>query len=343
MQRLLITGGAGFIGSNFIHYILERFPDYEVVNLDKLTYAGNLENLARLAGEPRYRFVQGDIADRELVGSILISGIDAVVHFAAESHVDRSILAASEFVRTNVLGTLNLMETCRREKVKRFLQISTDEVYGSLGASGAFSEQSPIEPNSPYAASKAAADMLVRSYCHTHGFPGIITRCSNNYGPFQFPEKLIPLLITNALADMPLPIYGDGLYVRDWIHVRDHCAAVERVLHHGKEGEVYNIGARQEMPNLEIVRMILRALNKGESLIKHVQDRPGHDRRYAIDPFKLEHDLNWRPEIPFDEGLKKTIDWYRENSSWTAHIRSGEYMGYYERMYGRRQETLSER
>jgi dTDP-glucose 4,6-dehydratase len=342
MQQLLITGGAGFIGSNFIHYILEKYPDYEVVNLDKLTYAGNLENLAGLAGEPRYRFVQGDIADRDLVAGILTSGIDAVVHFAAESHVDRSILAASEFVRTNVLGTLNLLETCRREKVRRFLQISTDEVYGSLGASGAFSEQSPIEPNSPYAASKAAADLLVRSYCHTYGFPGVITRCSNNYGPFQFPEKLIPLLITNALADMPLPIYGDGLYVRDWIHVWDHCAAVDRVLHHGKVGEVYNIGSRQEMPNLEIAHIVLRALNQKESLINHVQDRPGHDRRYAIDPSKLEHDLNWRPEIPFDEGLKKTIDWYRENSSWTAHIRSGEYMGYYDRMYGRRQQTLSE-
>ena len=342
MQRLLITGGAGFIGSNFIRYLLEKYPDCEVVNLDKLTYAGNLENLADLAGDARYRFVQGDIADCDLVAGILASGIDAVVHFAAESHVDRSILSASEFVRTNVLGTLNLVETCRREKVRRFLQISTDEVYGSLGTSGAFSEQSPIEPNSPYAASKAAADLLVRSYCHTHGFPGIITRCSNNYGPFQFPEKFIPLLITNALADMPLPIYGDGLYVRDWIHVRDHCAAVDRVLQDGKVGEVYNVGSRQEMPNLEIARIILRALNKKESLIKHIQDRPGHDRRYAINPSKLERDLNWRPEIPLDEGLRQTIDWYRENSGWTARIRSGEYLGYYDRMYERRQQTLSE-
>jgi dTDP-glucose 4,6-dehydratase len=341
--KLLITGGAGFIGSNFVRYLLERYPDYRIFNLDKLTYAGNLENLSGLEQDPRHEFIHGDIGDPNCVGEILHKGVDAVINFAAESHVDRSILHASEFVQTNIAGTLNLLELSRKNKMGRFIQISTDEVYGSLGNSGAFSELSPIEPNSPYAASKASADLLVRSYCHTHGFPGLITRCSNNYGPYQFPEKLIPLLISNAMADIPLPIYGDGLYVRDWIHVRDHCAAIDAVLHRGKVGEVYNVGARQELPNLEVVRLILKALNKDESLIRYVEDRPGHDRRYAIDSTKMETQLNWHPQIVFKTGLQETIEWYQRNAAWVEHVRSGAYLNYYNQMYGQRRQTLSER
>ncbi len=342
MLRLLITGGAGFIGSNFIRFFLKRYPEYRVMNIDKLTYAGNLENLSGLESNPRHQFIHGDICDTSIIQELLKKGVDAVINFAAESHVDRSILQSSEFVRTNTLGTLTLLELCRKNHIRRFIQISTDEVYGSLGSSGAFTELSPIAPNSPYAASKASADLLVRSYHRTYGFPGLITRCSNNYGPYQFPEKLIPLLITNALAGIALPIYGDGLYVRDWIQVQDHCTAIDAVLHQGKDGEVYNIGARQEMPNLEIARYILRILNKDESLIAHVEDRPGHDRRYAIDPSKLEKELHWRPHISFNAGLKETIEWYAHNSSWVEHVRSGEYLTYYDRMYRQRQRTLSE-
>jgi len=340
--RLLVTGGAGFIGSNFVRVMLERYPGYEIVNLDKLTYAGNLENLSGLEKNPRHRFVQCDICDAQGVAAILEQGADAVINFAAESHVDRSILEASEFVRTNIQGTLTLLDAARKHRIARYVQISTDEVYGSLGPTGAFSEKSPLAPNSPYAASKASADLLVRSYHHTYGLPALVTRCSNNYGPYQFPEKLIPLLISNALTDVPLPIYGDGMYVRDWIHVRDHCLAIDAVLHHGKAGEVYNIGARQEMPNLEIVRLILKELAKGEELITFVKDRPGHDRRYAIDSAKIERELGWRPEIPFERGMKETIDWYRKNPSWVEHVRSGEYLTYYQRMYQQRQRTLSE-
>lgn len=341
-MRLLVTGGAGFIGSNFVRYILTRYSYYKVVNLDKLTYAGNLENLAGLENHPRHTFIQGDICDSDLVGEILKRGVDGVVNFSAESHVDRSIVDSSEFGRTNVIGTLNLLDHSRKNRVLRFVQISTDEVYGSLGPAGAFLETTPLTPNSPYAASKASADLFVRSYFHTHNFPAIITRCSNNYGPYQFPEKFIPLLITNALAGMPLPIYGDGLYVRDWIHVDDHCGAVDRVLHHGKSGEIYNIGARQEMPNLEIARIILKALDKPESLLSFVEDRPGHDRRYAIDPSKIKRELGWKPKIPFHMGLQETIHWYRRNSSWVEHVRSGAYLRYYDRMYRQRQKTLSE-
>ncbi|HSW40202.1 MAG TPA: dTDP-glucose 4,6-dehydratase [Acidobacteriota bacterium] len=342
-MKLLITGGAGFIGSNFIRFIMERYPGYRVTNLDKLTYAGNLENCAGPDKDSRYRFVHGDIGDPDIVDDILQRGIDAVVNFAAESHVDRSILHSSEFVNTNIAGTLTLLDSCRKNSIARYIQISTDEVYGSLGASGAFTESSPLSPNSPYAASKASADLLVRSYCHTHGFPGIITRCSNNYGPFQFPEKLIPLLIINALNDIPLPIYGDGLNVRDWIHVVDHCTAIDAVLHRGTAEEVYNIGTRQELPNLEVARLILKMLNKSESLITYVEDRPGHDRRYAIDASKLENELNWRPSTAFDDGLRRTIEWYRSNSGWVGRVRSGEYQNYYERMYRQRRQTLSER
>jgi dTDP-glucose 4,6-dehydratase len=343
MLKLMVTGGAGFIGSNFVRYILERYPDYRIVNFDKLTYAGNLENLSGLEKDPRHEFVQGDIGDEEAVRSTIQQGVDAVVNFAAESHVDRSILHAADFIRTNIVGTHTLLEVCRKAGVRRFIQISTDEVYGSLGSTGFFTEQSAIAPNSPYAASKASADLLVRSYFHTHAFPAIITRCSNNYGPYQFPEKLIPLLISNAMAGIPLPIYGDGLNVRDWIHVRDHCAAIDAALHHGKEGEVYNVGARQELPNLEVARRILRALHKDESLITYVQDRPGHDRRYAIDSSKIETELSWKARTTFDVGLQETIEWYRGNTAWIDHVRSGDYLTYYDRMYAHRGRTLAER
>jgi dTDP-glucose 4,6-dehydratase len=339
--RLLITGGAGFIGSNFVRWVLDQHPGYGIVNLDKLTYAGNLENLAGLESNPSHRFVHGDICDSALVTE-LVTGIDAVVNFAAESHVDRSILDPTDFVRTNVQGTLNLLECSRRAKVKRFLQVSTDEVYGSLGPTGLFTEQTPLAPNSPYSASKAGADLLVRSYYHTHGFPVLTTRCSNNYGPYQFPEKLIPLLITNAMAGLRLPIYGDGLYIRDWIHVRDHCVAIDTVLHAGTEGEVYNAGGHSEMKNIDVAKMILAAFGRGEGLLTYVKDRPGHDRRYAIDCTKIERELGWRPMVSFEQGLHETIEWYRGNSTWIQHVRSGEYQNYYDRMYQNRQQTLSE-
>jgi len=340
--RILVTGGAGFIGSNYVRWVLQRHPRYQVSVLDKLTYAGNLENLTDLEGHSGFRFFQGDICDAEAIRPILSRGIDAVVNFAAESHVDRSILDASEFARTNIVGTLNLLQAARKAGVGRFLQISTDEVYGSLGATGAFTEESPLAPNSPYAASKASADLLARSFYQTYGFPCLITRCSNNYGPFQFPEKLIPLLVTNALSGLALPIYGDGLYTRDWIHVHDHCGALDRVLHHGRPGEIYNIGARQEKTNLEIVHLILQVLEKDESLISFVADRPGHDRRYAIDPARLEGELGWRPEISFDSGMRSTIDWYLRNPAWVEHVRSGAYRNYYDRMYKDRKRTLAE-
>jgi dTDP-glucose 4,6-dehydratase len=340
--HLLVTGGAGFIGSNFVHYIISRYPEYRVTVLDKLTYAGNLENLSGLDQNPRLHFQQGDICDAGACARITGQGVDAVLNFAAESHVDRSILDPSEFARTNIMGTLHMLEASRKGRVSRFMQISTDEVYGSLGSAGAFSEDSPIAPNSPYAASKAAADLLVRSYCRTYGFPGLITRCSNNYGPYQFPEKLIPLLITNALAGMQLPIYGDGLHVRDWIHVRDHCEALDRVLHHGLAGEVYNIGARRETANLDIARLILRILKKDEGLITFVKDRPGHDRRYAIDPSRMERELGWKAAITLEEGLGQTVEWYLRNNDWVARVRSGEYLRYYDRMYDHRQRTLAE-
>ncbi len=341
-MRILVTGGAGFIGSNHVRFVLQRYPDYQVYVLDKLTYAGNLENLAGLEGSPGFQFFQGDICAPEVLHQILKQGVDAVMNFAAESHVDRSILDASEFARTNIVGTLNLLQAARKAGVGRFLQISTDEVYGSLGATGAFTEETPLAPNSPYAASKASADLLARSFHQTYGFPCLITRCSNNYGPYQFPEKLIPLLVTNALAGMALPIYGDGLYTRDWIHVHDHCSALDRVLHHGRPGEVYNIGARQEKTNLEIVRLVLRVLGKDESLISYVADRPGHDRRYAIDSSKLERELGWKPEIPFEDGMRRTIDWYMQNPFWVEHVTSGTYRTYYERMYKDRKRTLAE-
>ncbi len=335
-MRILVTGGAGFIGSNFIRYMLGEHPDCRIVNLDLLTYAGNLENLADLEGNERYRFVRGDIGDASLLEELFSEGLDAVVNFAAESHVDRSIEDPGHFLHTNVLGTQALLEAARRHGVSRFLQVSTDEVYGSCEEGTAFTEQSPLAPNSPYSASKAAADLLCRAYGKTYGLPVLLTRCSNNYGPYQFPEKLIPLFITNALADEPLPVYGDGLYVRDWIFVLDHCHALDLVLREGRPGEIYNIGADEPRTNLEITRLILERLGKDPALIRHVKDRPGHDRRYAIDSSKLHRELGWRPRTPFEEGMARTIEWYMSHRSWWEKIKSGEYRHYYERMYGRR-------
>jgi dTDP-glucose 4,6-dehydratase len=334
MKRILVTGGCGFIGSNFVRLELESYPDVAIRNLDALTYAGNPENLTDLADNARYRFIHGDVTDRPLVEKVLAEGIDAIVHFAAESHVDRSIQDSGPFLRTNVIGTQVLLDAAKAAGVARFVQISTDEVYGSLGPTGLFSETTPLAPNSPYSASKAAADMLVRSYVHTFSFPALITRCSNNYGPYQFPEKLIPLFISNAMADKPLPVYGDGMQVRDWIHVADHCRAIDTVLRHGRVGEVYNIGGRCEKPNLEITRTILRLVGKPDSLIRYVADRPGHDRRYAIDCSKIDRELGWRPQVSFDEGLADTIRWYQQHADWTARVRSGEYRDYYRRQYG---------
>jgi dTDP-glucose 4,6-dehydratase len=321
MTTVLVTGGCGFIGSNFVRHLLAGDPAVRVVNFDALTYAGNADNLADIADAPRYRFVHGDIADREAVRAALKQGIDAVIHFAAESHVDRSIHDATPFVRTNVLGTQVLLDAAREFRVGRFVHVSTDEVYGSLGPTGYFTEETPLAPNSPYAASKAAADLLVRSYVHTFGLPAVITRCSNNYGPYQFPEKLIPLFITNLLRDQQVPVYGDGQNVRDWIHVRDHCAAVEKVWRQGKVGEVYNIGGRCERTNLDLTHTLLRVLGKPDSLIRYVADRLGHDRRYAIDCSKIERELGWRPAVAFEEGLRQTIQWYQENGGWLGRLR----------------------
>ena len=341
-MKLLVTGGAGFIGSNFIRHIFITYPKYQIVNLDALTYAGNLENLQDIAetegGGPqaRYQFIKGDIGDAALVNRLVASGIDAIVNFAAESHVDRSIDSAGVFVSTNVLGTQVLLDAALRHKAGRFIQISTDEVYGSLGTDGKFVETTPLAPNSPYSASKAGADLLVRSYFETFKLPALITRCSNNYGPYQFPEKLIPLFITNALADQQLPLYGDGLNVRDWIHVADHCAAIDRVLHQGRPGEIYNIGGNCEKTNREITHTILNELDKPETLIKHVKDRPGHDRRYAIDCTKLCQELGWSQKYDFQSGMKKTIRWYLDNQQWWTRVKSGEYQEFYQRWYGER-------
>jgi len=333
VARILVTGGSGFIGSNFVREALAQ--GHEIINLDKLTYAGNPENLEDIAETASYRFMHGDIADQTVVRQAM-DGVDWVVNFAAESHVDRSIDDPSPFITTNVLGTQVLLHAAHQLGVKRFLQVSTDEVYGSLGAKGAFDEQSPIEPNSPYAASKAAADLLVRSYVKTFGLDAIITRCSNNYGPFQFPEKLIPLMITNALEGLSLPVYGDGSNVRDWIHVDDHCRALLRVLEEGTAGEVYNIGGRGEASNLEVVRRILSILGVSEDKIEFVKDRPGHDFRYAIDCSKLERGLEWTPKVDFKEGLAATVAWYRDHQLWWERIRSGAYREYYDKMYGDR-------
>lgn len=340
MKQILVTGGCGFIGSNFIRYQLSKYPELSITNLDKLTYAGNLENLKEFESHSGYTFVKGDITDQELVNSLLKStDFDAVINFAAESHVDRSILDSGPFIQTNIVGTQVLLDAARKQKIKRFIQISTDEVYGSLGPEGLFTEQTPLAPNSPYSASKAAADLLVRSYVKTFDFPAIITRCSNNYGPYQFPEKLIPLFISNAMEDKPLPMYGKGENVRDWIHVRDHCRGIDAALRKGEVGEVYNFGGNAEMQNIEITRLLLKLLGKPETLIQYVTDRPGHDMRYAIDCRKAESELGWKPETEFHAGLEATIDWYQEHMDWVNRIRSGKYLQYYEQQYGNRLNT----
>jgi len=337
MSRILVTGGAGFIGSNFVRMMLSEHPEVLVVNLDKLTYAGNLENLTGFLGYPNHKFVKGDIGDGRLVERIIDEyRIDAIVNFAAESHVDRSITGAKIFIETNVTGTLTLLEAARDKKLDRFVQVSTDEVYGSLGPEGKFTEQTLLSPNSPYSASKAAADHMVRAFGHTWGVKYNITRCSNNYGPYQFPEKLIPLMINNALGDKELPVYGDGLYVRDWLYVYDHCTAIWQVLQNAPPGEIYNVGGCNEKANLEVIELILKRLDKPESLIKHVKDRPGHDRRYAIDASKIVSELGWRPSVSFGEGINRTIDWYLDNQAWLRNVVSGEYQKYYESMYSNR-------
>lgn len=335
-MKLLVTGGAGFIGSNFILYMIQQHPNYQIINMDALTYAGNLENLKSVQDHPNYSFVQADIADKPAVDAIFQQGIDVVVNFAAESHVDRSILEPEIFVNTNVMGTQVLLDAAKKYGVTKFVQVSTDEVYGSLGETGLFSETTPLAPNSPYSASKAGGDLLVRAYHETFGLPVNITRCSNNYGPYQFPEKLIPLIISRALNDESLPVYGDGLNIRDWLYVEDHCSAIDLVIHQGKLGEVYNIGGNNERTNVHIVKTILNELGKPESLITYVTDRPGHDRRYGIDPTKIMNELGWKPKHNFETGIKETIQWYLSNKEWWTRIQSGAYRDYITQQYGSR-------
>ena len=328
-MKLLVTGGAGFIGSCFIRYMLNKHPDYKILNLDALTYAGNLENLDDVKDNPNYDFVKGNICNTELV-SMIMDNVDVVVNFAAESHVDRSIRGPEIFVETNIKGTLNLLQCAKQSNVQRYIQISTDEVYGSLGKTGYFTEDTPLSPNSPYSASKAGADLLVRSYYETYGMPVIITRCSNNYGPYQYPEKLIPLFIAQLLKGEKVPVYGDGLNVRDWLYVYDHCSAIDTVLHNGKVGEVYNIGGNNEKSNLEITRLILKALDKSEDYIQYVKDRLGHDKRYAICSDKIQTELGWHPSVTFEEGLNHTIDWYLHNQDWLGNMETKkEYFDYF--------------
>lgn len=335
-MKLLVTGGAGFIGSNFVLYMLQQHPDYQIVNVDALTYAGNLENLKSIENHPNHTFVKADITDAKAIDSLMSQGIDVFVNFAAESHVDRSILEPEVFVKTNVLGTQVLLDAAKKYSVTKFVQVSTDEVYGTLGATGLFTEETPLTPNSPYSASKAGGDLLVRAYHETFGLPVNITRCSNNYGPYQFPEKLIPLMISRALADQALPVYGDGMNIRDWLYVEDHCSAIDLVIHKGVNGEVYNIGGNNERTNVHIVKTVLEELGKPESLITYVQDRPGHDRRYGIDPTKITRELGWKPKHTFETGIKETIQWYLNNREWWTRIQSGEYQKYAELQYGER-------
>ncbi|HIU92873.1 MAG TPA: dTDP-glucose 4,6-dehydratase [Candidatus Limenecus avicola] len=321
MLKLLVTGGAGFIGSCFVRHILKKYNDYQVINLDALTYAGNIENLDDVKDNPNYRFVHGNICDKKLAKELIIDeGVDAVINFAAESHVDRSITGPEIFIETNVQGTLNLLQAAKEAKTQRFLQVSTDEVYGTLGKDGYFYETTPLAPNSPYSASKASADMLVRAYYETYKMPVLNTRCSNNYGPYQYPEKLIPFFISQLLKGEKVPVYGDGMNVRDWLYVYDHCSAIDTVLHKGKVGEVYNIGGHNEKTNMEITKIILEAMGKDESSIRYVEDRLGHDRRYAIDNHKIQSELGWEPSLTFEEGIKLTIDWYLNNQDWMKSI-----------------------
>jgi dTDP-glucose 4,6-dehydratase len=333
-MKVLVTGGCGFIGSNFIRYLLQRGEDYQVINLDMLTYAGNPANLDDLAEHPRYTFVQGDVRDRAVVENSVGSGVDAIVHMAAESHVDRSILGPADFVRTNVLGTHTLLEVARQGRVGRFLHVSTDEVYGSLGMVGHFTEATPLAPNSPYAASKAAADLLVRAYGQTYGLPALITRASNNYGPYQFPEKVVPLFVTHALEGRKLPVYGDGQHVREWLFVEDHCEALRRVLVAGQVGEIYHIGGGEECTNLDLARLIVHTLGVSETLIQFVHDRPAHDRRYALNSAKMAEQLGWTPRVSLVAGVTRTVAWYRQHEDWWRRLKNGAYQAYYQRQYG---------
>jgi dTDP-glucose 4,6-dehydratase len=336
-MNVLVTGGCGFIGSNLVKYLRRVRPEWTIVNLDKLTYAGNLENLSELEGDPKHIFVRGDVANREFVEHLMtVHGITAVMHLAAESHVDRSILGPEVFITSNVLGTQQLLEASRQRGIRRFLMVSTDEVYGSLGPTGYFTETSPIQPSSPYSSSKASADLVALAYHHTFKMDVVVTRCSNNYGRYQFPEKLIPLMVVNALHDKPLPVYGDGANVRDWLHVEDHCQALLLALEKGKAGEVYNIGGGAERKNIEIVKGILGLLNKPETLIKYVADRPGHDRRYAIDPSKAKAELGWKAAHTFEQGLEETVRWYVDNAKWWERVMSGAYRQYFESQYRNR-------
>lgn len=353
MKKYLVTGGAGFIGSNFIHYMLKKYnvQDIFIVNLDKLTYAGNLENLKNIENKPNYKFIHGDICNKELVENIFSEyDIDYVVNFAAESHVDRSIKVPEIFAKTNVLGTVTVLNAAKNawqceggfKEGKKYLQVSTDEVYGSLGKEGYFMETTPLDPHSPYSSSKAGADFMVKAYYDTYKMPVNITRCSNNYGPYQFPEKLIPLLINNCINHKPLPVYGDGMNIRDWLYVEDHCRGIDMVLNSGREGQVYNIGGHNEKANIYIVKTVIEYLNKNvdstidESLIKYVEDRKGHDRRYGIDPTKIKNELGWEPETPFEKGIIKTIKWYIDNEDWMKNVTSGDYQMYYKKMYGKK-------
>ncbi|MCJ7987222.1 dTDP-glucose 4,6-dehydratase [Priestia sp. OVL9] len=334
-MNILVTGGAGFIGSNFVRHMIETYPSYGIVNYDLLTYAGNLENLKDIESHENYTFVKGDINNRELVDHLVkYHSIDVIVNFAAESHVDRSITEPDIFIKSNVLGTQALLDVAKANNLKKYVQVSTDEVYGSLGETGYFTEETPLDPNSPYSASKAGADMLVSAYHETFGMNVNITRCSNNYGPYHFPEKLIPLMVTNALEGKELPIYGDGKNVRDWLHVKDHCAAIDLVIHKGEPGEIYNVGGHNERTNNEIVHLIVEKLNAPKELIKFVEDRLGHDRRYAIDPTKLTTELGWKPKYTFDTGIVETIQWYLDNQNWWKNIKSGDYVNYYNKQYG---------
>jgi dTDP-glucose 4,6-dehydratase len=337
MKKILVTGGAGFIGSNFVRLILAEQPGCFIVNLDKLTYAGNLENLEGFLKHPNHIFVKADICDGQTIEKIIDEHkIEVIINFAAESHVDRSITGPKVFIDTNVNGTLTLLQAAREKNIERFIQISTDEVYGELGPTGKFTEETPLSPNSPYSASKAAADFLVKAFGHTWGLKYNITRCSNNYGPYQFPEKMIPLMINNALNNKPLPVYGDGLNIRDWIHVEDHCRAIWKVLTNGKPGQVYNIGSSSEKTNLEVIRTILKLIGKPQSLITYVKDRPGHDKRYAIDSAKINTQLGWHAATKFEQGIKNTIDWYLQNKKWLDDVTSGSYQQYYQQMYADR-------
>jgi dTDP-glucose 4,6-dehydratase len=338
--KVLVTGGAGFIGSNFVRFLLNARRDVEIVNFDKLTYAGNPESLTDVADDARYHFIRGDITDRSAIAELLQREFEAVIHFAAETHVDRSIEDASPFLTTNIFGTQCLLEATRAFPNIRLIHISTDEVYGSAPAGAAFKEESPLDPSSPYAASKASAEHFVTAYANTYGISTVILRCTNNFGPFQFPEKLIPLMIANATEDKPLPVYGDGMQERDWLFVEDYCRAIALALEKARPGSIYNVSSGVSQPNLKIVRTILQLLDKPESLIQYVKDRPGHDRRYALDSSKIQRELGWLPLVSFEVGVRKTIEWYRANSEWLDHARSGEYRNYYDRHYNRRSETF---